>query len=229
MACHYFFCFDTTIIFEPFDTPQIVITFTLGKLRHIWHNNTIHFGNGSAAIRGRAQRWEKSLSTTAAPVKDADGKITLTPELKEFITAWKERPGNLVMVLHRIQETYGYIPRKIAFEVADLLEIPLAKIYGVITFYNFFKLKKPGRNIIQVCMGTACYLRGGDDLLLDLEGALGIGVNATTDDGEFSLEAVRCLGCCGLAPVMVINGEVYGKVELADLPGILNKYRKAAS
>ena len=78
-------------------------------------------------------------------------------------------------------------------------------------------------------MGTACYLRGGDDLLLDLEGALGIGVNATTDDGEFSLEAVRCLGCCGLAPVMVINGEVYGKVELADLPGILNKYRKAAS
>ena len=172
--------------------------------------------------------WEKSVSTNAAPVKDADGKATLTPELKQFIAEWKPRPGNLVMVLHRIQETYGYVPRQIAFEVADLLEIPLAKIYGVITFYNFFKLKKPGRNIIQVCLGTACYLRGGDDLLQEIEETLGTGVNTTTADGEFSLEAVRCLGCCGLAPVMVINGNIYGKVELSALPGILNKYRKAS-
>lgn len=172
--------------------------------------------------------WEKSVSTKAAPVKDADGKATLTPELKKFIAEWKPRPGNLVMVLHRIQETYGYVPRQVAFEVADLLEIPLAKIYGVITFYNFFKLKKPGRNIIQVCLGTACYLRGGDDLLQEIEETLGTGVNTTTADGEFSLEAVRCLGCCGLAPVMVINGDIYGKVELSALPGILNKYRKAS-
>lgn len=158
----------------------------------------------------------------------ADGILKLTPELKAFVASWKDRPGNLVMVLHRVQETYGFIPRKVAFEVADLLAIPLAKIYGVVTFYNFFKLKKPGRNIIQVCMGTACYLRGGEDLLQELEGTLGIGVNATTADDEFSLEAVRCLGCCGLAPVMVINGNVYGKVEMTALPSILKKYRRAS-
>ena len=151
----------------------------------------------------------------------------MTPELQEFIKSWRSRPGNLVMVLHRVQQTYGYIPRSIAFQVAELIEVPLAKIYGVITFYNFFKLKKPGRNQIQVCMGTACYLRGGDDLLGELEETLGIGVNATTPDGEFSLEAVRCLGCCGLAPVMVINGEIYGKVETANLPNILGKYRQS--
>ncbi len=167
--------------------------------------------------------------STEVKDKPVDGKEKLTPELKAFIAQWKSKPGNLVMVLHRIQQTYGFIPRQIAFEIADLLEIPLAKIYGVVTFYNFFKLKKPGRNIIQVCLGTACYLRGGDDLLHELEGSIGIGVNATTPDGEFSLEAVRCLGCCGLAPVMVINGEIYGKVELPALPGILAKYRKATA
>lgn len=153
---------------------------------------------------------------------------TMTPELKAFIAEWKSKPGNLIMVLHQVQQTYGYIPRNISIEISEMLDVPLAKIYGVVTFYNFFKLKKPGRNIIQVCMGTACYLRGGDDLLQELEEILGIGVNATTADDEFSLEAVRCLGCCGLAPVMVINGDIYGKVETAGLPAILNKYRKAS-
>ena len=114
-----------------------------------------------------------------------------------------------------------------AFEVAELTGVPLAKIYGVITFYNFFKLKKPGRNQIQVCLGTACYLRGSEDIIREVEGHLGVGINAMTPDGEFSFEAVRCLGCCGLAPVMVINGEVYGKLETSQLPGILAKYRRA--
>ena len=153
--------------------------------------------------------------------------IKLTPELKSFIAEWKDNPGSLIMVLHRVQQTFGYVPREVAFEVADLLGVPLAKIYGVITFYNFFKLKKPGRNQIQVCMGTACYLRGGEDLVHEIEGHLGVGLNAVTPDGSFSFEAVRCLGCCGLAPVMVINGQVYGKLEISQLPGILAKYRQA--
>ena len=153
--------------------------------------------------------------------------LKLTPALKTFIAEWKDKPGSLIMVLHRVQQAYGYVPRTIAFEVADLLEVPLAKIYGVLTFYNFFKLKKPGRNQIQVCMGTACYLRGGEDIIHEIEGHLGVGLNAMTADGEFSFEAVRCLGCCGLAPVMVINGEVYGKLETRQLPGILAKYRQA--
>ena len=129
----------------------------------------------------------------------------LTPELKAFIEEWKEKPGNLIMVLHQVQQTYGYIPREVAIEVSELLNVPLAKIYGVVTFYNFFKLQKAGKYIIQVCLGTACYLRGGDDLMKELERQLGIGVNGTTPDGLFSIEAVRCLGCCGLAPVIVVD------------------------
>ncbi len=159
--------------------------------------------------------------------KPAESPQKLTPELKAFIAEWKDKPGNLIMVLHRVQQNFGYIPREVAFEIAGLLEMPLAKIYGVITFYNFFKLKKPGRNQIQVCMGTACYLKGGEDIIEELEGILGVGLNTVTPDGEFSVEAVRCLGCCGLAPVMVINGEVFGKVKIEDLRGIIAKTKKA--
>ncbi len=163
-----------------------------------------------------------------ATTKAAAAPNVLTPEIRAFIAEWKNKPGNLIMVLHHIQEHIGYIPRKAAFEVAELLDVPLARIYGVITFYNFFKLTKPGRNRIQVCMGTACYLRGGEDLILEVEEMLGVGLNTVTPDGEFSIEAVRCLGCCGLAPVMVINGQVYGKVQMKDLPSILAQYKKAS-
>ncbi len=163
------------------------------------------------------------MSTAQNPV---EGIQKLTPELKAFIAEWKSKPGNLIMVLHRVQQVFGYIPREIAFEVAAELNVPLAKIYGVITFYNFFKLKKPGRHKIQVCMGTACYLRGGEDIIHEIEEILGVGLNTVTSDGEFSIEAVRCLGCCGLAPVMVIDGEVYGKVKIENLQGILAQIRK---
>ena len=151
---------------------------------------------------------------------------TMTPEIKAFIDEWKNKPGNLIMVLHKVQQTYGYIPRNIAIETAELLDVPLAKIYGVVTFYNFFKLQKAGKYIIQVCLGTACYLRGGDDIIKEFEKQLGIGVNATTPDGLFSIEAVRCIGCCGLAPAAVVNGEVHGKLTTADVAGINAKYRE---
>ena len=150
----------------------------------------------------------------------------MTPELKAFIEEWKGKPGNLIMVLHKVQQTYGYIPREIAIEISSLLDVPLAKIYGVVTFYNFFKLQKAGKYILQVCLGTSCYLRGGDDLMKEFERQLGVGVNATTPDGLFSVEAVRCLGCCGLAPVVVVNGEVHGKLATKDVAGIIEKYRK---
>ena len=151
---------------------------------------------------------------------------TMTPEIKAFIDEWKNKPGNLIMVLHKVQQTYGYIPRNIAIETAELLDVPLAKIYGVVTFYNFFKLQKAGKYIIQVCLGTACYLRGGDDIIKEFEKQLGIGVNATTPDGLFSIEAVRCIGRCGLAPAAVVNGEVHGKLTTADVAGIIAKYRE---
>ncbi len=154
-----------------------------------------------------------------------ESSVTLSKELLVFIDQWKNKPGNLIMILHRTQEEYGYIPRNVALELSRLLIVPLAKIYGVVTFYHFFKLTKPGKYKIQVCMGTACYLKGGEDLILEIERTLGLPVNKTTDDGLFSLEAVRCIGCCGLAPVLVINGtEVHGKLTKDQLPGIIAKY-----
>ena len=153
-------------------------------------------------------------------------KIEFSKELNAFIEKWKNKQGNLVMVLHKVQEEFGFIPRNAAKEVSHLLDTPLAKIYGVITFYNFFKLEKPGKYNIQVCTGTACYLKGGIDLIDELEILLGIGVNTVTDDGLFSIESVRCIGCCGLAPVLLIDGEVYGKLVKDQLPEIIAKFRE---
>jgi NADH-quinone oxidoreductase subunit E len=149
----------------------------------------------------------------------------LPESVLEFVDEWKHKPGNLIMVLHRVQEEFGYVPRDVALELTHLLNVPLAKIYGVVTFYHFFKLEEPGRNKISVCMGTACYLKGGNDLIAELETVLGVGVNQITDDREFSVEAVRCVGCCGLAPVLVVNDEVYGKVDKSQLPEIIAKHR----
>lgn len=152
-------------------------------------------------------------------------KIEFSKKLLDFIQVWKEKPGNLIMILHKVQEEFKYIPREAALKVADLIDVPLAKIYGVITFYHFFKLEEPGEYNIQVCMGTACYLKGGEDIINELENLLGIGVNQVTDDREFSIEAVRCVGCCGLAPVLVVGKEVFGKVSKAELPTVIAKFR----
>lgn len=149
----------------------------------------------------------------------------LSPELRDFILQWKDTPGNLIMVLHRVQEHYGYVPRSVAFEVADLLDIPLAQVYGVVTFYHFFKLQKPGKHRIAVCMGTACYLKGGEDIIKEFENVLGVGINCVTPDGEFSIEAVRCIGCCGLAPVLTIDGQVFGNVRKDDLAEIIAHFK----
>ena len=151
-------------------------------------------------------------------------KKMLTPDILAFIEAWSDKPGNLIMVLHRVQQHFGYIPRDAAFEVADALRIPVAKIYGVITFYHFFKLSKPGRNQIAVCMGTACYLKGGQALIDECERILGVGLNTVTEDGEFSVEAVRCIGCCGLAPVVTVNGDVYGDVDTKQMAKIIDQF-----
>ncbi len=148
----------------------------------------------------------------------------ITDALASFVEKWRDKPGNLIMVLHKAQGEYGFIPRNIAIELGHLLDVPLAKIYGVITFYQFFRLKKPGKYQLSVCMGTACYLKGGEDLIQELENLIGVGVNCTTEDGMFSLESVRCIGCCGLAPVLMINGEVYGKLGKDDLPAVIAKY-----
>lgn len=154
----------------------------------------------------------------------AEKTTMLTPDIRAFIDEWAGKPGNLIMVLHRVQEEFGFIPREAAFEVAAALDIPVAKIYGVVTFYHFFKLAKPGENQIAVCMGTACYLKGGQDLIDECERVLGVGLNTVTEDGEFSIEAVRCIGCCGLAPVVTVNGEVFGGVTTKQMKKIIDSF-----
>ena len=145
-------------------------------------------------------------------------------ELNAFVDEWKDKPGNLIMVLHHVQQEFGYISREAADEVSRRLNIPLAKIWGVVTFYHFFKLNKPGKYNIQVCLGTACYLKGGDIIIEELEKQKVLTVGGLTEDGKFSLEAVRCVGCCGLAPVMTIAGEVFGKVTKDQVAGVLDKF-----
>jgi NADH-quinone oxidoreductase subunit E len=151
-------------------------------------------------------------------------EVKFSPSLVQFINDWKDKPGNLVMVLHRVQEEQGYISREAADKVSEMLGVPLAKIWGVITFYHFFKLTKPGKHNIQVCLGTACYLKGSQTIIDQLKSSIGLDVGELTADGLYSLDAVRCLGCCGLAPVMTVSGEVYGKVTKDQVAGILSKY-----
>ncbi|MGO8695239.1 MAG: NAD(P)H-dependent oxidoreductase subunit E [Rectinemataceae bacterium] len=153
-------------------------------------------------------------------------QIEFSGELMDFIEEWKGKPGNLIMLLHRIQEEFGYIPREAAEKLSRIVGLPLAKIYGVVTFYHFFKTTKPGKHRIAICLGTACYLRGSQDLIDETQSILNIKGDEITDDGLFSIDAVRCLGCCGLAPVLMIDKEVYGKVSKEQLPEIIAKYRK---
>jgi NADH:ubiquinone oxidoreductase subunit E len=156
----------------------------------------------------------------------ATAEIEFSKELTDFIEEWKVKPGNLIMILHRIQGEFGYIPREAAEKLARLTGTPLAKIYGVITFYHFFKTIRPGKHSIQICLGTACYLKGGQEILDEAQSILSIKGDEVTDDGLFSIDPVRCLGCCGLAPVINIGNDVYGKVTKEQLPEIIAKYRK---
>ena len=148
-------------------------------------------------------------------------------ELLSFIDEWKSKPGNLIMILHKVQEEQGYISKEAAQAVSELTGTHLARVYGVMSFYHFFKTQKPGKYRISVCLGTACYLKGGQDLFDESRSLLGLsGDMISTEDGLFSVEPVRCIGCCGLAPVLSVNGDVYGKLTKSQIPGILDKYRK---
>lgn len=152
-------------------------------------------------------------------------EIEFSKGLTTFINEWKDKPGTLIMLLHRIQEEFHFIPREAAEKLSRMIGVPLAKIYGVITFYHFFKTTKPGKNRISVCLGTACYLKGSQDILDECRSILGIEPNEVTPDGQFSVDAVRCVGCCGLAPVLTVGDEVYGKLTKDKLPEIIAKYR----
>ncbi|MBC7765661.1 MAG: NAD(P)H-dependent oxidoreductase subunit E [Hyphomonadaceae bacterium] len=132
--------------------------------------------------------------------------------------------GALIPVLHEAQEIFGYLPESVQKVISDELNIPMAEIYGVITFYTQFSLVPKGEYKVGVCLGTACYVKGAGDILDRVKSKLGIDVGQCSADGKFSIDATRCIGACGLAPVMTVNDDVYGRLVLAEVDGILAKY-----
>jgi NADH-quinone oxidoreductase subunit E len=150
------------------------------------------------------------------------------PQVELEIRKWGANPSSLIQVLHGTQERVGYLPEGVLKYIAERLNVPLSKVYGVVTFYNFFKTKKDAEHIIMVCMGTACYVKGGEAIVKMMEDYLRIKVGGKTKDGKFSLKIVRCLGACGLAPVVSIDGNVYGKLTPEKVVEILNKYNERA-
>jgi len=139
---------------------------------------------------------------------------------------WRKKRGSLIMALHEIQDAKGYVDWEDAIKLAETMEVPLARIYEVLTFYNFFKLVAPGKAVISVCTGTACYLKGNDKVLEKFKSELKIKEGESTSDGMFHLQCVRCVGCCGLAPVCVVNGKTYGRMTPEQVPEILNEWRE---
>jgi NADP-reducing hydrogenase subunit HndA len=151
-----------------------------------------------------------------------------TPEqetqLREVIAAHKDSKGALMPVLQKAQDIYGYLPIEVQKIISDEMDIPLEKIYGVVTFYAQFSLYPKGQYNISVCLGTACYVKGSGDIYEKLKEMLEIDGGECTADGKFSLEACRCIGACGLAPVMTVNEDVYGRLTVDQIADILAKY-----
>jgi NADP-reducing hydrogenase subunit HndA len=146
-------------------------------------------------------------------------------KLQEIIEKYRVTRGALIPVLHEAQELFGYLPMDVQKVISEGLDIPLTEIYGVVTFYTQFSIKPKGRFKIQVCMGTACYVKGAGSILEKFKEKLGIHVGECTEDGKFSLDACRCIGACGLAPVVMINDDVYGRLTSDEVEEILDKYR----
>ena len=145
-------------------------------------------------------------------------------QLREVIARYKDQDAPLMPVLQEAQAIYGYLPIEVQKMVSEGLDIPLEHIYGVVTFYAQFSLAPKGQYKVAVCLGTACYVKGSGDILNKIKEILGIDVGECTPDGKFSLEATRCIGACGLAPVMTVNEEVYGRLVVGDVADILKKY-----
>jgi len=145
-------------------------------------------------------------------------------ELEDFINSLKEKKGALIEVLHKAQHIFGYLPKDVQLFIGKKLNIPSSKVFGVITFYSYFTTKPRGKYVINVCLGTVCFVKGSDKIMEKFEQKLNIKCGETTPDGNFTLEGLRCVGACGLAPVVVINEKVYGHVSIDDVEKILSNY-----
>ena len=150
--------------------------------------------------------------------------VQLTAELEAYIAEHKDIDGPLMPIMQKAQELFGYLSLETMTVIADALDIPVSEVYGVATFYAQFSLQPKGEYIISVCTGTACYVKGAQAVLDEVIKILGVGPGQTTPDGKFTIQDTRCLGCCGLAPVMTINQDVYGRLTADEVKGILEKY-----
>ena len=145
-------------------------------------------------------------------------------ELEEFIEKLETKEGALIAVLHKAQNIFGYLPKEVQEFIADHLDESLAHVYGVVSFYSYFTMVPKGEHPISVCMGTACYVRGADKVLEEFQNRLKIKSGETTADGKFSIDALRCVGACGIAPVVLVGEKVYKKVEPSDVVKIIAEY-----
>lgn len=152
-------------------------------------------------------------------------KNSMFDQIDRIIEEHKKEKGALIPVLHQAQETLGCLPEEVQAYIAEKLNIPLSEVYGVVSFYSLFSIEPKGKYKISVCLGTACYVKGSGNILEELEKQLDIKVGQTTPDGIFTLEACRCLGCCGLAPVLMVNDNVHGRLSTEDVSEIIKKYK----
>ena len=146
-------------------------------------------------------------------------------ELRAIIAAHKNQDGALMPILQKAQAIYGYLPLEVQQIISDEMQIPLAKIYGVVTFYSFFSLTPKGKYVIGVCLGTACYVKGAQQILDKFAELIGIKPGETSADGLFTLDALRCIGACGIAPAVTINGKVYPKLTVDAVPKVIEEYK----
>lgn len=164
------------------------------------------------------------MSNAENRLSDFDPNDSKGQEVKEFIQEHKNIKGGLIPVLHNIQDVYGYLPKEMLNIVSDDLNIPLTEIYGVASFYSYFSLTPKGKHVIRVCLGTACYVKNSQAIIDEIGSELGVTVGQTTSDGKFTLEATRCLGACGLSPVMMIDDKVFGRLVKDDVAKILSEF-----
>ncbi len=176
--------------------------------------------------RNIAEEISRALEVKMERLRQLQVKVesNVRKEVDALVEKWKGEEGSLILILHEIQNQHGYVPREVAMEVAHALDIGLARIYEVLTFYHYFQLKPPGRHNLAVCMGTACYLKGAPTLLTEAKNQLKIEEGDTTPDREWHLDVVRCIGCCGMAPAMVVDGKVHGRVK----PGEVTRHLTSA-
>ncbi|SKA84579.1 NADH-quinone oxidoreductase subunit E [Caloramator quimbayensis] len=147
-------------------------------------------------------------------------------KLEEYIDGIEEKEGALINILHEAQDMFGYLPKDLQLYIARKCNIPASKVFGVVTFYSYFTMEPRGQHVINICMGTACFVKGAEKILTEFKRILNIKEGNMSEDGMFTINTLRCVGACGLAPVVMVDGKVYGRVKVEDVEEIIKEYKK---